>query len=164
MKPIVFAKLSGIDAQIGLVMAWEDSGSCLNIFRMRNHGRNVQEVRVKSLVAQVSEIEWIALYLRNHVDWILELESSWQGRTVDHVLTYSGWEITVGSQKRSRIESQKRSRSTSQKSCCVSERNRSVRFVFAKPSGFDARIGVSIAWKERGSCLNIFQMRNHIQI
>ncbi|KAF7802121.1 uncharacterized protein G2W53_041232 [Senna tora] len=37
---------------------------------------------------------------------------------------------------------------------------KSIRVVFAKPSKFVARIGVFMASKERGSCLNIFRMRN----
>ncbi|KAF7802413.1 uncharacterized protein G2W53_041524 [Senna tora] len=52
--------------------------------------RNGHEVRVKSLVAQVSETDRIVFYLRNRVDFMLELASSWHRRSVDHVLTYSG--------------------------------------------------------------------------
>ncbi|KAF7802563.1 uncharacterized protein G2W53_041674 [Senna tora] len=78
------------------------------------------------------------------------------GRSVDHVLTYSGLQIAVGSQKPSRI--------TRQKTCCASESNTSVRVVFATRSGFDAPIGVFLAWVERGSCLNIFRTTNHGRI
>ncbi|KAF7834905.1 uncharacterized protein G2W53_009764 [Senna tora] len=60
------------------------------------------------------------------------LESSWHGRSVDHVLTYSGRQIAVGSQKPSRI--------TRQKTCCASDSNTSVRVVFANGSGFDVRL------------------------
>ncbi|KAF7832399.1 uncharacterized protein G2W53_014732 [Senna tora] len=35
----------------------------------------------------------------------------------------------------------------------------SVRVVFAKSSGFKARIGVVMAWEERGSCVSIFRSR-----
>ncbi|KAF7831998.1 uncharacterized protein G2W53_014331 [Senna tora] len=87
---------------------------------------------------------------------MLQHESSWLGRSVDHVLTYSGRQIAVGSQKPSRI--------TSQKTCCASESNTSVRVVLANGSGFDAPIGVVLAWEERGSCLNIFWMTNHGRI
>ncbi|KAF7835010.1 uncharacterized protein G2W53_009869 [Senna tora] len=78
------------------------------------------------------------------------------GRSMDHVLTYSERQITVGSKKPSRI--------TRQKICCASESNTSVRIVFANRSGFDAGIGVVKAWEERGSCLNIFWMINHGRI
>ncbi|KAF7835422.1 uncharacterized protein G2W53_010281 [Senna tora] len=37
--PLVFANQSGFDATIGVVMAWEESGSCLNIFQMTNRGQ-----------------------------------------------------------------------------------------------------------------------------
>ncbi|KAF7834980.1 uncharacterized protein G2W53_009839 [Senna tora] len=87
---------------------------------------------------------------------MLRLESSRHGRSVDHVLTYSGRQIAVGSQKPSRI--------TRQKTCCASESNTSVRVVFANGSGFDAPIGVVLAWEERGSCLNIFWTTNRGQI
>ncbi|KAF7802117.1 uncharacterized protein G2W53_041228 [Senna tora] len=51
--------------------------------------KNVHEVRVKSLVAQVSETDRFALYFGNRVDLVLQLESSWHGRSADYVLTYS---------------------------------------------------------------------------
>ncbi|KAF7835490.1 uncharacterized protein G2W53_010349 [Senna tora] len=38
-----------------------------------------------------------------------------------------------------------------------------VRVVFAKPSGFDSRIGVVLAWKERKRCINIIQTTNNVQ-
>ncbi|KAF7832401.1 uncharacterized protein G2W53_014734 [Senna tora] len=133
----------------------------------------------------MSETRQFALHLGNRVELMLELESSWQGRSVEHVLTYSVREIGVGSQKHYRI--------TRQKPCCTiernilvrvvfvkpsgvearigvamareeRERNRSVRVVFGKPSGLNARIGVVMAWEGGRSCLNIFQMRNHGRI
>ncbi|KAF7839207.1 uncharacterized protein G2W53_007689 [Senna tora] len=36
---VVFANRSGFDVPIGVVMAWEERGSCSNIFRMTNCGR-----------------------------------------------------------------------------------------------------------------------------
>ncbi|KAF7835462.1 uncharacterized protein G2W53_010321 [Senna tora] len=60
-----------------------------------------------------------------------------------------GQQIADGYQKPSRI--------TRQKTCCASESNMSVRIVLANRSGFDAPIGVVLAWEERGSCLNIFR-------
>ncbi|KAF7832084.1 uncharacterized protein G2W53_014417 [Senna tora] len=168
---VVFANRSGFDAPIGVIFAWEERGSCLNIFRIRNriesqkpsrimrqktrcaNLRNLHELRGKRLVAQVSETRRFALYSQTGVDLMLQLESSWHGRGVDHVLTYSGRKIAVGSQKPSRI--------TRQKTCCATESNTSVRVVFANRSGFDAPIGVVLAWDKRGSCLNIFRMKNH---
>ncbi|KAF7832019.1 uncharacterized protein G2W53_014352 [Senna tora] len=194
---VVFPNRSGFDAPIGVVLAWEKRGSCLNIFRTKNHARisetfmnyeakdliaqvsqtrrNHHELRGKRLVAQVGQTRQFALYLRTVVVFMLQLESSWHGRSVDHVLTYSGsknhgrisetftnYEAkdllrkcvkhVVGSQKPSRI--------TRQIPCCVSESNTSVRVVFANRSGFDAPIGVVLAWEECGSCINIFQITN----
>ncbi|KAF7821054.1 uncharacterized protein G2W53_026509 [Senna tora] len=110
----------------------------------------------KRLVGQVTEARRFTLYLRSRVELILELESSWRGRNVDLVLTYSGEETVVGSQKPSRI--------TRQEICCASDRNTSVPDVFANPSGIDAQIGVVMAWEERGSCLNIFPRGNRGRI
>ncbi|KAF7802547.1 uncharacterized protein G2W53_041658 [Senna tora] len=35
---VVFAKRSGFDVPIGVFIAWEELGSCLNIFRTKNRG------------------------------------------------------------------------------------------------------------------------------
>ncbi|KAF7832000.1 uncharacterized protein G2W53_014333 [Senna tora] len=168
----VFANRSGFDAPMTLVLAWEERGSCLNIFQMTNHGRisetftnyegkdllskNLHELRRKRLVAQVSQTHRFALYFQTGVVLMLQLESSWHGRSVNHVLTYSGRKIVVGSKKPSRI--------TRQETCCASESNTSVRVVFANRSGFDAPIEVVLAWEERGSCLKIFRMTNRVRI
>ncbi|KAF7802630.1 uncharacterized protein G2W53_041741 [Senna tora] len=165
---VVFANRSGFDAPIGVVLAWEERGSCLNMFRTTNRDRisetftnyeakdllrkNLHELRSKRLVAQVSQTRRFALYLQTVVVLMLQLESSWHGRSVDHVLTCSGRQIAVGSQKPSRI--------MRQKTCCASESNTLVRVVFANRSGFEAPIGVVLAWEERGSCLNIFRTTN----
>ncbi|KAF7835469.1 uncharacterized protein G2W53_010328 [Senna tora] len=175
---VVFANRSGFDAPIGVVLAWEERASCLNVFRMTNHGRisetftnyeakallrksrsdleNLYELRGKRLVAQVTQTRQFALYSRTGVDLMPQLESSWHGRSVDHVSTYSERQITVGSQKPSRI--------TRQKTCCASGSNTSVRVVFANRSGFDARIGVVFAWEECGSCPDVFRMKNRGRI
>nr|KAF7820993.1 uncharacterized protein G2W53_026448 [Senna tora] len=124
-------KHSGFDAGIGVVMAWKERGSCLNIFRTTNHGRiseTLTNYEAKDLLR----------------------------KKVDHVLTYSGRQIAVGSHKPSRI--------TRQKTCCASELNTPVHFVFANRSGFEAPIGVVMAWEERGSCLNIFWNTNRGRI
>ncbi|KAF7835000.1 uncharacterized protein G2W53_009859 [Senna tora] len=105
---------------------------------------------------QMSQTRRFALYSRTIVVLMLRLESSWLGRSMDHVLTYSGRQIAVGYQKPSRI--------TRQKTCCTSESNTSIRVVFANGSSFDAPIGVVLAWEERGSCPNIFRMTNRGRI
>ncbi|KAF7820976.1 uncharacterized protein G2W53_026431 [Senna tora] len=104
--------------------------TCCGDEKSRSDLRNLHEFRGKRLVAQGSETRRFALYLRNRVELMLELESSWRRRSVDHVLTYSEREIAVGSQNPSRI--------TMQKTCCA----------------------IVMAWEERGSCLNIFRTRN----
>ncbi|KAF7835104.1 uncharacterized protein G2W53_009963 [Senna tora] len=201
---VVFANRSGFDAPIGVALAWEARGSCLNIFRTKNCGRisetitnyeakdllrkqqtavgsqkpsrimrqktccasesntsvrepeNLHELRGKRLVAQVSQTRRFALYSRTGVVLMLRLESSWHGRSVDHVLTYSGRQIAVGSQKPSRI--------TRQKTFCTSKSNTSALVVFANGSGFDAPIEVVLAWEECGSYLNIFRTKNRGRI
>ncbi|KAF7835019.1 uncharacterized protein G2W53_009878 [Senna tora] len=142
---VEYANRSGFDARIGVVKAWEERGSCPNIFQTTNRGR-------------ISEtfMNYEAKDLLCKLDLMLELECSRHRRSVNHVLTYSGRQITVGSQKPSRI--------SRQKTCCASESNTSVRVVFANRSGFDAGIGVVKHWEERGSCLNIFLMTNHGRI
>ncbi|KAF7839198.1 uncharacterized protein G2W53_007680 [Senna tora] len=128
---VVFANRSGLDVPIGIVLAWEERGSCLNIFQTTNRGgisESFTNYEAKDLLR----------------------------KSVDHVLTYSGRQIVVGSQKTSRI--------MRQKTCCPSESNTSVRVVFANQSGFDAPIGVLLAWEERGSCLNIFRTKNRVRI
>ncbi|KAF7820781.1 uncharacterized protein G2W53_026236 [Senna tora] len=62
------------------------------------------------------------------------------------------------------VGSQKTSRIMRQKTCCARESNTSVSLVFSNRSGFDAPIGVVLAWEERGSCLNIFRTTNHGRI
>ncbi|KAF7812649.1 uncharacterized protein G2W53_033625 [Senna tora] len=122
-----FANRSGFDAPIEVVLAWEERGSCLNIFRTTNSG----------LISETFMNYEAKVSLR---------------KSVDHVSTYSGRKIAVGSQKPSPI--------TRQKNCCASESNTSVRVVFENRSGLAAPIGVFLAWDERGSCLNIFRTTN----
>ncbi|KAF7823826.1 uncharacterized protein G2W53_021970 [Senna tora] len=62
------------------------------------------------------------------------------------------------------VGSKKPSRITRQKTCCACEGNMSVHVVIANRSGFDAPIGVVMAWEEYGSCLNIFRTRNRSRI
>ncbi|KAF7802552.1 uncharacterized protein G2W53_041663 [Senna tora] len=169
---VVFGNQSGFDAPIGVVLACEERGSCLNIFQTTNRSRisetftnceakdllrkNLNELRGKRLVAQVNQTRQFALYLRTGVVLMLQLESSSHGRSVDHVLTYSGRKIAVRSHKHSRI--------TRQMTCCATESNTSVRVVFANRSGYDAPIAVVMAWEERGSCINILRRTNRGRI
>ncbi|KAF7801100.1 uncharacterized protein G2W53_045179 [Senna tora] len=181
---VVLANRSGFDAPIGVVLPWEERRSCLNIFRITNHGRisetftsyEAKDLLRKSCLIIIRTINRgrvletftnyepkdllrnrvkhirFALYSQIGVVLLLQLESSWHWRSVDHVLTYSGRQIEFGSQKPSRI--------TRQKTCCASESNTSVRDEFANRNGFDAPIGVVLAWEERGPCLNIFRTTN----
>ncbi|KAF7821059.1 uncharacterized protein G2W53_026514 [Senna tora] len=83
---IVFANQSGFDAPIGVVKAWEERGSCLNLFQTTNRGG---------------------------------ISKTFKNYEAKHLLR--------------------------------NELNTSVRVVIAKRSGFDAPIGVVMAWEERGS-------------
>ncbi|KAF7800461.1 uncharacterized protein G2W53_045103 [Senna tora] len=184
---VVFANGSGFDAPIGVVSAWEERGSCLNIFRTTNRGRisetltnyeakdllrkNFHKLRGKRLVAQVSQTRRFGN--RSGFDAPIGVVLAWEergsclnifrttnrGRISETFTNYEAKDslrkrqISVGSQKPSRI--------TRQKTCCASESNTSVRVVFANWSGFDAPVGVVLAWEERGSCLNIFRTTNH---
>ncbi|KAF7802628.1 uncharacterized protein G2W53_041739 [Senna tora] len=135
---VVFANRSGFDAPIGVLLAWEERGSCFKIYQITNHG-------------------WISETFTNYEakDLLRKLgkQSSWHGSCVDNVLTYSGRQISVGSQKPPQI--------TRQKTCCANESNTSVRVVLTNRSCFDAPIGVVLTWEESESCLNLFQMTNH---
>ncbi|KAF7820773.1 uncharacterized protein G2W53_026228 [Senna tora] len=120
---VAFGNRSIFDALISVVLAWEERGSCLNIFRVKKRGwisegfmnyeakdllrKNLHKLRGKRLVAQVRQTRRFALYLRTGVVLMLQLQSSWHGRSVDHVLTYSGQEIAAGSQKPLQIMRQK---------------------------------------------------------
>ncbi|KAF7834921.1 uncharacterized protein G2W53_009780 [Senna tora] len=149
----LFANRSGFDAPTGVFLAWEERETCLNIFRTTNRGRILEtftNYEAKDLLR--NQTRRFALYSRTRVVLLLRLESSRHGRSVDHVLTYSGRQIAVGSKKPSRI--------SRQKTCCASESNTSVRVVFENGSGSHAPIEVVFAWEERGSCLNIFQTKN----
>ncbi|KAF7835067.1 uncharacterized protein G2W53_009926 [Senna tora] len=180
--PFVFANRSGFDAPIGVVMAWEERGSCLNIFWTTNRGQIFETFtnsEAKHLCA-MSETRWFALYLRTRVDLMFQLESSRHGRSVDDILTYSGRQIGIGSDKPSRI--------TRQNTCCAIvmawEERGSYRNIFRttnlgrisetftnyeaehlfRKSDFDAPIGVIMAREGRGSCLNIFWTKNRGRI
>ncbi|KAF7831962.1 uncharacterized protein G2W53_014295 [Senna tora] len=148
---VVFAIKSGFDAPIPVDMAWEERGSCVNIFRMTNRVDMAWEERGSCL-----NIFWTT-----NRDRISETFTNYEAKdlfrkSVDHVLAYFGRQIVVGSQKPSRI--------TRQKTCCASDLNMSVRVVFSNRSGFDAPIGVVMAWEDRGSCLNIFRTTNRCRI
>ncbi|KAF7834984.1 uncharacterized protein G2W53_009843 [Senna tora] len=190
LNRVVFANRSGFDAPIGVVLAWEERGSCLNIFQTTNFGqtsetftnyeakdllRNESNTSVRAVFANRSGFDapigvvlaWeerescLNIFRTTNRGLISETFTNYEAKdllrkSVDHVLTYSGRQIAIGSQKPSRI--------TRQKTCCASESNTSVRVVFANRSGFDAPIGVVLACEERGSCLNIFWTTNRGRI
>ncbi|KAF7834977.1 uncharacterized protein G2W53_009836 [Senna tora] len=167
-----FANRSGFDAPIGIVVAWEERGSCHNIFRTTNRGRisetfmnyeakdllrkNLHELRgKKTCCASESNTSIRAVFAnRSGFDAPIGVVLAWEEhgsclnifRTMNHG------------------RSQKPSRITRQKTCCASESNTSIRVVLANESGFDAPIGVVLAWEERGSFLNIFRtMRSDLR-
>ncbi|KAF7812691.1 uncharacterized protein G2W53_033667 [Senna tora] len=76
-----FANRSGFDDPIRVVLAWEEHGSCLNIFGTTNRDRISETFPFSG--------RRLALYSRTEVVLMLQLESSWLGRSVDHVSTYS---------------------------------------------------------------------------
>ncbi|KAF7832031.1 uncharacterized protein G2W53_014364 [Senna tora] len=188
---VVFANLRGFYASIGVVLAWEERGSCLNIFRTTNHGRiseTYKNYEAKDLLSKSVDhvLTYSGCQIASGFDAPIAVDKAWEERgscinifrttnhdrisetftnykakdllrkNVDHVLTYSGRQIAIGSQKPSRI--------TRQKTCCASDSNTSVHVVFADRSGFDAPIAADMAWEERGSCINIFRTKNRDQI
>ncbi|KAF7812652.1 uncharacterized protein G2W53_033628 [Senna tora] len=167
---VVFANRSGFNAPIGVVMAWEERGSCLNILQTKNRGRISKPSRITRQNTCCASVSTRRFANRSGFDAPIRVVLAWEER--GSCLNIFRMTITIGSQKPSRIErqktccaneksrrSQKPSR-TRQKTCCASESNTSVRVVFANPCGFDAPIGVVLAWEERGSCLNIFRTTN----
>ncbi|KAF7835154.1 uncharacterized protein G2W53_010013 [Senna tora] len=100
--------------------------------KSRSDLRNLHELRGKRLVEQVSQARRFALYSKWRV-LMLRLESSWHGRSVDHVLTYSGRQIAVDLRNLHELRG---------KRLVAQVSHMSVRVVFANRSGFDAPIGV----------------------
>ncbi|KAF7834981.1 uncharacterized protein G2W53_009840 [Senna tora] len=177
---VVFANRSSFDAPIGVVLAREERGSCLNIFRTTNRGRiseTVTNYEAKDLLrnesntsvhvvfvnrsgfdapigvvlARVERGSCLNIFRTTNRDQISETFTNYKAKDL-----LRKRQIAVGSQKPSRI--------TRQKTCCASESKTSVLVVFANRSGFDAPIGVALAWEERGSCLNIFRTTNRGRI
>ncbi|KAF7835109.1 uncharacterized protein G2W53_009968 [Senna tora] len=146
---VVFANRSGFDAPIGVVLAWEERGSCLNILRTTNHG-GISETFTNY------ESSWhggscLNIFRMTNHGRIFETYTNYEAKdsmrmSVYHVLTYSGPRITVGSQNLHELRGK---RLVAQ----VSQTRR-----FANRCGFDAPIGVVLAWEVRGSCLSIFRM------
>ncbi|KAF7823831.1 uncharacterized protein G2W53_021975 [Senna tora] len=113
---VVFVNRSGFDAGIGVFKAWEEHGSCLNIFQMTNRGwisenftnygaknllgKNLQELRGKILIAQdypkKLEFDKSEKEVKSHFE-VFE-HNEYVESVVDHVLTYSGRKIAIGSQ------------------------------------------------------------------
>ncbi|KAF7821044.1 uncharacterized protein G2W53_026499 [Senna tora] len=135
---------NGIDARIGDIMAWEERGSCLNIFQKTNHSQ---------ILETFTNYEAKALLGNRHGvggAWIMYHIPDDKSRSDLRNLHELRGKSLVGQ---------------------VSETRRFA--LFAKPSrfdtrigvvmawelsGIDARIGVVMAWEEHGSCLNIFRM------
>ncbi|KAF7832021.1 uncharacterized protein G2W53_014354 [Senna tora] len=165
---VVFANHGGFDAPIGVVLAWKERGSCLNIFQITN--------RVSGFDAPIGVV------------LLLQLESSWHGRSVDHVLTILDNKSLSDLRNLHELRG-KRPVAHERGSCLnifrmtnhywISEtftnyevkdllrsesKTSSIRVVFPNRSGFDAPIGVVLAWEKRGSCLNIFRTKNHARI
>ncbi|KAF7834966.1 uncharacterized protein G2W53_009825 [Senna tora] len=107
--------------------------------KSRSDLRNLHELRGKRLVAQVSQTRRFALYSRTGVVMMPRLESPWHGTRVDHVLTYSGQKITIGSQKHSQI--------TRQKTCCASSHTR--RFALHSRTGVVLMLRLESSWHGR---------------
>ncbi|KAF7835155.1 uncharacterized protein G2W53_010014 [Senna tora] len=174
----------GFDAPIG-VLAWESVDHVLtysgrqiaawimsNTFRTTNRGWISKPSRItrQRLVAHVSQTRSV----RDQSGFDAPIESSWHGRSVDHVLTYSGRQIAIESQKTSRIMRQKTCLPRSQhvgnlhelrgkRLVAQVESNTSVRVVFRNRSGLMLRLESS--WHgERGSCLNIFWTTNPVDL
>ncbi|KAF7839193.1 uncharacterized protein G2W53_007675 [Senna tora] len=105
-------------------MAWEERGSCINIFRTTNRCRILEtftNYEAKTCCASESNKSvcvvlpsritmqktcWasesntlVRVVFANRVVLMRQLQSWWHARSVDHVLTYSGQQIAVGSQK-----------------------------------------------------------------
>ncbi|KAF7835144.1 uncharacterized protein G2W53_010003 [Senna tora] len=138
-------------------MAWEKHGSRLNIFRTTNHGRISETFMSYDAKDLLLDMAWEE---RGSCLKIFQMTN--RGRISETFRNYEAkdllrkQEIAVGSLKPSQIMWQNIS--------CAGECNTSVRVVFTNRCGFDAPIGVVMAWEERGSCLNIFQTRNHGRI
>ncbi|KAF7835013.1 uncharacterized protein G2W53_009872 [Senna tora] len=161
---VVFANRTGFGVGIELVKAWEERGSCLNLFQTTNHGRISETFMNYEAKAWVERESCLNIFSTTNCGRISKTFTNYEakdllrkhGRSLDHVLTYSGRKIMVRSQKPSRI--------IRQKTCCASESNTSVRVVFVNRRGFDVPIGVVNASEERGTCINIFWTTNHGQI
>ncbi|KAF7834897.1 uncharacterized protein G2W53_009756 [Senna tora] len=173
---VIFGNRSGFDAPIGVVLAWEERGSCLNIFRTTNRGRiseTFTNYEAKTCCASESNSSVPVVFANvSGFDAPIGVVLAWEERgSCPNIFrttnrgriseTFTNYEAKDLLRKRQiAVESQKPSRITRQKTCCASESNTSVRVVFANGSGFDAPIGVVLAWEERGSCLNIFRTTN----
>ncbi|KAF7820996.1 uncharacterized protein G2W53_026451 [Senna tora] len=131
--------MSGFDAGIGVVMAWEERRSCHHIFRTTNRdqiSKTFTNYEAKDL-------------LRNRFDTGIGVFMEWEergsclnifqktnlGRISE---TFTNYEATDLLRKL-------------------------VRVVFANWSGFDAGIGIAMAYEEHGSRHNIFRMTNPVR-
>ncbi|KAF7834961.1 uncharacterized protein G2W53_009820 [Senna tora] len=162
---VVFANRSGFDAPIGVVLAWVERGSCLNIFRTTNHGRiseNLHELRGKRLVAQVSQTRRFAN--GSGFDAPIGVVLAWEerGSSLNIFRTTNRGRISETFTNYEAKESLRKNLHELRGKRLVAPVSQTRRF--ANGSGFDAPIGVVLAWEERGSFLNIFRMKNHDRI
>ncbi|KAF7812668.1 uncharacterized protein G2W53_033644 [Senna tora] len=130
---VVFANRTGFDAPIGVVLAWEERGSCLNIFQTINRGQ---------ILGTFTNYD--AKYLlRNR----LGMRGAW-------IMSQHIPDEKSQSDLRNLHELRGKRLVAQVSQTCQ----------FANRSGFDAPIGVVLAWEEHGSCLNIFWTTNHGRI
>ncbi|KAF7835021.1 uncharacterized protein G2W53_009880 [Senna tora] len=153
-KPSRITRQKSCCARIGVVKAWEESGSCLNIIRTKNHDRiseTVTNYKAKDLLRKGVE----------HVGSRCICEPS--GFYVQ-IGVIKAWEERGSCINIFRMKNHDRISETFTNYEAKDLLRNSVRVVFANRSGFDAGIGVVKAWEEHGSCLNIFRTTNHSQI
>ncbi|KAF7832052.1 uncharacterized protein G2W53_014385 [Senna tora] len=162
---VAFANRSGFDAPIGVILAWEQRGSFLNIFQTTNRGRiseTFMNYEAKDLLRNESNTSVPVVFAnRRGFDAPIAVYMAWEERAscINIFQTTNHGRI---SENFTNYEAKDLLRK--QKTCCASESNTSVRVVLANRSGIDAPIGVVLAWEERRSCLNIFRITNHGRI
>ncbi|KAF7820796.1 uncharacterized protein G2W53_026251 [Senna tora] len=186
---VVSANRSGFDAPIGVVLAWEVRGSTLNIFRTTNHGRMSETftnyeakdllrksqkpsriTRQKTCCACVSNTSVRVVFAnRSGFDAPIGVVLAWEERgSFLNMFLVLAWEERGSCLNIFRTTNRGQISETltnyEAKDLLRKESNTSVSLVFSNRSGFDAPIGVVLAWEERGACLNIFRTTNHGRI
>ncbi|KAF7832023.1 uncharacterized protein G2W53_014356 [Senna tora] len=147
---VVFGNRSGFDAPIAVDMAWEERGSCINIFRTTNRSRISETFTNYEANTSVR----VVLANRSGFDTPIGVVMAWEER---------GSCLNIF-QMTNRSQISETFTNYEGKDLLRNESNTSVRFVFVNKSGFHAPVGVVLAWEERGSCLNIFRTTNRGRI